>query len=135
MRSIAKRVIFISHGGYKRVIYEQHGRGHGRWRPAFVIGKTIFKYTEGGKKREELMLVIITPQLQIPDPVWIAPEDTKIVAGGIGSIGLLMLSGGFVNPDDLNLENWTQEKYDEIPEYGEEKAVEPRDTKPDNGGG
>jgi len=129
MRSIAKRIVLVLRGGYKRVIFEEHGRGRRRWKPAFVIGKTVFKY----KGREELMLVVITPQLQIPDPKWVPPEDTRIVSGGIGQIGLLLLSGGFVNPDELKLEDWTKEKYEEIPEYKEEGLPAPKEQKPDNG--
>lgn len=127
MRSTAKRVILILRGGYKRVIFEEHGRGRRRWRPAFVIGKTIFKY----RGKEELMLVVITPQLQIPDPKWVPPEDTRIVSGGIGKIGLLLLSGGFVNPGELELEDWTKEKYEEIPEYKREELPAPKE--PNNG--
>lgn len=115
IRQAAKRIMLILKGGYKRIIYEQYGRGTKRWKPAFVIGKTVF---ETGKSKKA-MLVIITPNLSLPDAMWIPPEDTKIIGGGVSKIGLFILSGGFVNPDLLSLEEWTEDKYNEIPEYEE----------------
>lgn len=113
VRSITKRVRMIAGGEYRQVIYEQFGRGTNRWKPAFIIGKTVFHNANG---QERLMLVIAGSVLSLPDALWIPPEDTKIVRGGIKNTGLFILSGGFVNPEQLELEEWTKEKYSQIPE-------------------
>lgn len=133
MRGLAKRIIFIFRSGYKVVLYEEHGKDHGRWRPAIVVGKTIREY----RGKQKLMLWIITPQLQIPDPRMIAPEETRIVPKGTGRIALILISGGFVTPDIIKLEDWTREKFDEIPEFRETEppVVEPKDTKQNNNDG
>lgn len=128
IKRMSKRIRLIAKGGYKRVVYEQYGKGSKRWKPAFVIGKTTFteKIAVKSDKKERMvkriMLVISTPNFSFPDSVWVPPEETKIVSGGISGIGFFILSGGLVNPDNLDLEEWTGEKLEnEIPEYDKDE--------------
>lgn len=112
IKNITDRLLFISRGGYKRVVYELYGYETKRYRPALVIGRTVFMNPDGTKQN---MLVIAQPPPNIFDPLWVPMEETKIITNPIGDLGLYIASGGFVSPPQLDLMDWTEEEYHAIP--------------------
>lgn len=114
LKIISERMLFVSKGGYQRVVYEAFGKGSELWRPAFVVGKTSYRMPDGAKRK---MLVIAQNPPNIFDPLLIPPKDTLIVDNGIQDVLLYIASGGFMSPPELSLREWTEKSLDEIPEF------------------
>lgn len=112
VKNIADRLSFISQGGYKKVFYEAFGPGTRRWRPAIVVGRTIFP---DGNKKKRMLVVSQTPP-NIFDPLIIPYEDTRIFTGTNKEFALYLGSAGTINPPEHFLEKWSPEEYEEIPD-------------------
>ncbi|MEX0877589.1 MAG: hypothetical protein WDZ40_01840 [Candidatus Spechtbacterales bacterium] len=112
VKVITDRITFVFKGGYKRVVYEHFGADTKRWRPAIVIGRTMFHNPDG---TQEPMLIVNQPPPNVFDPLWIPAKDTRIIEDDVKTFSLYIFSGGFVNPADLHLSYWTEEEYEEIP--------------------
>lgn len=113
--SVLDKLLLTVRGGYKRIMYEHVGMGTEIWSPAFVVGKTIFNDPKTNEKRK--MLVIVPARIVIPPTsFWIPAERTRIVDMSLKVLWSYVLSGGLINPDYSNWEEWTEKKYNEIPD-------------------